>query len=170
MFTQRWPPTACFVWKENSESRSCSLPKREEWTIHGIWPTKYNTIGPEYCNKSLPFNVDTLVPLESRLKENWIDIQNGSKPYIFWKHEWDKHGTCAVTIKALDSEYNYFLTGLKLLDTYNMIDILAKANILPGQSHMVQNILEGIEKALGKRGQVMCAKNKVNAKIIILQT
>jgi ribonuclease I len=127
-------------------------------------------MGPEYCNTSLPFNASMLIPLESKLKEHWIDIQNGSKHYAFWKHEWNKHGTCAVTIKALDSEYNYFLTGLKLLDTYNMINVLAKANILPGQSHRVQNILKGIEKVLGKRGQVMCAKNKVNAKIIILQT
>ncbi|XP_011340907.1 ribonuclease Oy isoform X2 [Ooceraea biroi] len=159
MFTQRWPPTACFVWKENSESRSCSLPKREEWTIHGIWPTKYHTIGPEYCN-DLPFNPNMLAPLESELKENWIDIQNGSRPYTFWKHEWDKHGTCAITVQALNSEYNYFLAALNLLDTYNMIDVLAKASILPGQRYMVQDILAGIEKVLGKRSQVMCAKNE----------
>lgn len=165
IFTQRWPPTACFVWKENSESRSCVLPKREEWTIHGIWPTKFRTIGPEYCNDSMPFDARTLAPLESELKENWIDIQNGSRPYTFWKHEWDKHGTCALTVKALDNEYNYFLAGLNLLDEYNMIDVLAKASILPGQSYMVLDILAGIQKVLRKRGQVMCARNEVSARI-----
>ncbi|XP_072754756.1 ribonuclease Oy-like [Anoplolepis gracilipes] len=160
IFTQSWPLTACFVWKESSETHSCSLPKRDEWTIHGIWPTRYNTKGPEFCNKSLPFNASVLAPLESELKENWTDIHKGSKPYSFWKHEWNKHGTCAVTIKALNNEYNYFQEGLKLLNTYNMIDVLAKANILPGNSYTVDNMLTGIEKVLDKRGQIMCVKDK----------
>ncbi|CAL1677943.1 unnamed protein product [Lasius platythorax] len=160
IFTQHWPLTACFLWKESSQKHSCSLPKRDEWTIHGIWPTKYNTLGPEYCNRSLPFNASALAPLQSELKENWIDIQNGSEPYSFWKHEWNKHGTCAVTIKALNNEFNYFEEGLKLLYKYNMIDVLAKANILPGQKYKVEDMLIGIQKVLNKRGQVMCAQNK----------
>ncbi|XP_011637517.1 ribonuclease Oy [Pogonomyrmex barbatus] len=156
IFTQRWPLTACFVWTKNSEKRSCLLPKRNEWTIHGIWPTKYNTIGPQYCNSSMPFDKNALAPLESELKEKWIDIQNGSTPYSFWKHEWDKHGTCALTVKALNSEFNYFRGALNLLDKYNMIDVLEKANILPGKKYMVQDVLVGIQKILGKRGQVTC--------------
>lgn len=142
------------------------LPKQDEWTIHGIWPTKFNTLGPEYCNKSLSFNASVLMPLESQLKENWIDIQNGSKPYSFWKHEWEKHGTCAITIKYLRDEYNYFHAGLKLLATYNMIDVLAKANILPGQKYMVEDMLLGIQKVLKKRGQIICAQDEVNPKIL----
>lgn len=157
--------TACFLWKENSETHSCSLPKQEEWTIHGIWPTRYHTKGPEYCNKSLPFNPSVLAPLKNQLKENWIDIQNGSDPYSFWEHEWNKHGTCAVAIKALNNEYDYFQEGLKLLNIYNMMDVLAKANIVPGQKYMVENMLIGIEKVLNKRGQIMCAKDKVNLKL-----
>lgn len=162
LFTQRWPPTVCYVWKESSKSHSCSLPKQNKWTIHGIWPTQFHNIGPEFCNKSLLFNASALAPIENELKENWIDIQNGSKPYSFWKHEWDKHGTCAVTIKDLDSEFKYFQTGLKLLNTYNMINMLAKTNILPGKKYMIDDFLRAVEKILDKRAQVMCAKNEVN--------
>lgn len=165
IFTQVWPLTACFVWKESSEKHSCSLPKRDEWTIHGIWPTRYNTLGPEFCNKSLPFNPSVLAPLESQLKENWKDVHNGSNPYSFWGHEWNKHGTCAVVIKELNNEYNYFQEGLKLLDNYNMMDVLAKANILPGQKYMVEDMLEGIQEVLNKRGQIMCVHNEVNLKL-----
>ncbi|XP_029159421.1 ribonuclease Oy isoform X2 [Nylanderia fulva] len=150
IFTQLWPMTACFIWKENSEKHSCLLPKRDEWTIHGIWPTKYNTKGPEFCNSSLPFNASALAPLQDELKENWIDIQNGSEPYTFWKHEWNKHGTCAVVIKALNNEYKYFQEGLKLHDTYNMINVLAKANVLPGQKYMIETMLTGIQKKTGE--------------------
>ncbi|XP_070149814.1 ribonuclease Oy-like [Polyergus mexicanus] len=167
IFTQRWPLTACFMWKEKSEKHDCSLPKRDEWTIHGIWPTRYNTLGPEYCNKSLPFNPSVLAPLKSQLQENWIDIQDGSDPYSFWKHEWYKHGTCAVAIKELNNEYDYFQEGLKLLNTYNMIDILAKANILPGQKYMVENMLIGIQEILNKRGQIMCAHNEETGELYV---
>ncbi|KAG5332426.1 RNOY Ribonuclease, partial [Acromyrmex heyeri] len=159
MFTQRWPLTVCFEWENKSRLNSthrCMLPKSNEWTIHGIWPTKYNIIGPQFCNRSLSFDSKALAPIEGALKENWIDIQKGSKPYSFWKHEWDKHGTCAISVRDLNNELKYFQTGLKLLNKYNMIDVLAKSNILPGNKYMVQNYLTGIQKILNKRGQVMC--------------
>ncbi|EFN78569.1 Ribonuclease Oy [Harpegnathos saltator] len=148
------------MWKESSGSHSCSLPKHDEWTIHGIWPTQFNHIGPQFCNRSLHFNTSALAPIENELKEKWIDIQKGSKPYSFWRHEWDKHGTCAVTIKDLNSVFKYFHTGLKLLDTYNMIDVLAKANILPGEKYTIDDLLHAVEKILGKRAQVMCTENE----------
>ncbi|XP_019882311.2 ribonuclease Oy [Camponotus floridanus] len=160
IFTQQWPLTACFIWEESSKHHTCLLPKRDEWTIHGIWPTKYNTKGPEYCNTSLRFNASVLVPLESQLKENWMDIHNGSNPYSFWKHEWEKHGTCAIKIKALGNEYKYFEKGLTFLNSYNMIDILPKANIFPGQKYMVENMLIGIQQVLNKRCQIICVQNK----------
>ncbi|KYN06507.1 PREDICTED: ribonuclease Oy [Cyphomyrmex costatus] len=163
IFTQRWPLTTCFVWESQSrpnETHSCSLPKRNQWTIHGIWPTIYNEIGPQFCNNSLSFNSTALAPIENELKQNWLDIQKGSKPYSFWKHEWDKHGTCAISVQELNSEFKYFQTALKLLDNYNMINILAKANILPGNRYTVQNYLTGIKKVLNKRGQVMCVVNQ----------
>jgi len=114
----------------------------------------------------MSFNASALAPIENELKENWIDIQNGSKPYTFWKHEWEKHGTCAVTIKALNSELKYFGEGLKLLNAYNMIDVLAKANILPGKQCTVGEMLTAVEKVLGKRCQITCATDEVNLKII----
>ncbi|XP_025992921.1 ribonuclease Oy [Solenopsis invicta] len=160
IFTQRWPLTVCFQWKNSSEKHSCLLPKRDEWTIHGIWPTRFNTIGPQFCDKSLKFNPSLLAPIENELKENWIDIHKGMNPYSFWKHEWEKHGTCAIKIKALNNEFNYFQEGLKLLDTYNMIDVLAKANIVPGNKYMVQQMLMGLQRVLGKRGQITCIVDK----------
>lgn len=165
VFTQSWPLTVCYVWQKGSESHTCLLPKHNNWTIHGIWPTQYHTIGPEYCNKSLKFDATVLAPIEKQLKEYWIDVQNGSKPYSFWKHEWDKHGTCAVVLKTMDNQFKYFQAGLKFLKTYNMIDVLAKAGILSGQTYEVQDILLAIERILGKRGQVMCTKNQVNSQV-----
>ncbi|KAG7213324.1 hypothetical protein KM043_002622 [Ampulex compressa] len=159
IFTQRWPQTVCFVWKENSETHICTLPKGDEWTIHGIWPSQYHKMGPQFCNSSLPFNRTVLRPIEADLREKWVDVQNGKEPYSFWQHEWEKHGTCAAVLKSLDSEIKYFRKGLNLLDIYNMRDVLAKVNIVPGKGYYVDDILRGVTKILGKRCEVMCVKN-----------
>ncbi|GAB1863237.1 Ribonuclease Oy [Camponotus japonicus] len=167
IFTQQWPLTTCFIWEESSKHHTCLLPKRDEWTIHGIWPTKYNTKGPECCNTSLLFNASVLAPLESQLKEKWMDIHNGSNPYLFWEHEWEKHGTCAIKIEALGNEYKYFKKGLTFLDTYNMIDILPKANIFPGQKYMVEDMLIGIQQVLNKRCQIICVQNEETGELYV---
>lgn len=165
IFTQRWPLTTCFVWKQKSDKNSCAFPKRSEWTIHGIWPSKYGSkLCPQFCNTSLAFDKKALAPIENKLKENWIDIYNGTDHYSLWRHEWTKHGTCAVTVKALNNEFNYFRAGLELLDKYNMIDVLAKANILPGNKYMVQDMLKGSQQILGKRVQITCTLNEVSFK------
>ncbi|XP_043802312.1 ribonuclease Oy isoform X1 [Apis laboriosa] len=160
IFTQHWPQTVCFTWKEKSTSNTCSLPKEhDEWTIHGIWPSQYHKIGPQFCNK-LPFNSTALEPLKEELQEKWIDIEKGRTSYSFWQHEWDKHGTCAVVLKELNTENKYFAKGLELLSTYNMKNVLTKANIIPGQTYNKTEILNAIEQQLNTRGILICQENK----------
>lgn len=159
IFTQHWPQTVCYTWKEKSTSNTCSLPKEHEWTIHGIWPSQYHKIGPQFCNK-LPFNSTALEPLKEKLQEKWIDIEKGRTSYSFWQHEWDKHGTCAVVLEQLNTENKYFTKGLELLSIYDMKNILAKANIIPGQIYNKTEILNAIETQLDKRGILICQENK----------
>ena len=161
IFTQHWPQTVCYTWKEKSAKHECLLPSDEEWSIHGIWPTRYHVIGPLFCNSSLPFNIEALAPLEQELEVKWIDVEKGTKHHLFWVHEWEKHGTCAAVLEPLNTEFKYFKEGLTLLDTYDMKHVLAKTNIMPGQSYDVQTILDGVAKILGKRCQVNCVVNPV---------
>jgi len=37
------------------------------------------------------------------------------------KHEWDKHGTCAMTQPSLNSELKYFSAGLNLSSKFNLL-------------------------------------------------
>lgn len=160
IFTQRWPQTVCFAWKEHAPSHTCNIPeKTDEWTIHGIWPSLYHQLGPQYCNSSLPFNETALKPLEYDLKRKWLDIEVSKDPYSFWKHEWNKHGTCAAILEQLNTEFKYFQEGLSLLDMYDMKHVLRAVNILPGSVYTVKSVLHGIEKVLGKRAEVMCVNN-----------
>lgn len=138
------------------------MPNNEEWTIHGIWPTQNHHIGPQYCNKSLPFDSSSLLPIEDKLKIKWADVENGTKHYSFWKHEWLKHGTCGAVLVPINTEIKYFSKGLELLDQYDMKHVLAQASILPGKSYPVKQILDGVHKVLGKTCQVECVSNKVS--------
>ncbi|XP_014613613.1 PREDICTED: ribonuclease Oy [Polistes canadensis] len=160
IFTQHWPQTVCYVWKEKSESHACALPKNDEWSIHGIWPTKYHTEGPNFCNQSLPFNASALNPIKNELEEKWIDVENMKDSYSFWRHEWNKHGTCATILPELNTELKYFQKGLELLDIYDMKNVLGKRNILPGSSYAVQDILNAIKKIIGTTAEIGCVHNK----------
>ncbi|XP_015108957.1 ribonuclease Oy [Diachasma alloeum] len=160
IFTQHWPQTVCYTWKKESTSNTCDLPQDDEWTIHGLWPTQYHKLGPQFCNPSLHFDVTALAPIEKEMEVKWIDVEKGTKPYSFWKHEWQKHGTCSAVLEPLNSEMKYFQEGLRLLDVYDMKHVLGKANIHPGSSYPVQTILDGVREVLGKTCQVECVSNK----------
>ena len=162
IFTQHWPPTVCFLWKEKNETHKCSLPRDEEWTIHGVWPTAFHTRGPAFCNAELHFDITALEVLRKELEVNWIDVQNGTKPYSFWKHEWEKHGTCANSIPSMNNITKYFQSGLNFLNEYDMKHVLAKASILPGKNYTVENLLNGVKKVLGVNSQVECVQNPVS--------
>ncbi|KAL0102030.1 hypothetical protein PUN28_018523 [Cardiocondyla obscurior] len=59
--------------------------------------------------------------------------------------------------------------GLKLLDKYNMMDVLAKANISPGNKYMPQDILNGIQKVLNIRAQIMCVTDKTTKESYVFE-
>lgn len=159
VFTQSWSPTKCFLWMERSSKNLCSLPKNDEWTVHGLWPSRHKSWGPSFCNHTERFSSDKIDSLKPQMETKWRDLHKNSKPDWFWMHEWRKHGTCAGEI--LNSQYEYFSKCLELFDRYNMKDVLTKANILPNQKYNFQDYLDGVEKVLGKKSQITCAKDKV---------
>lgn len=65
-------------WMEHNKDNVCILPSQKEiWIIHGVWPTRYGSIGPYYCNKSADFDIDALKPFEDQLQQYWINIEKG---------------------------------------------------------------------------------------------
>ncbi|XP_043265184.1 ribonuclease Oy [Colletes gigas] len=170
IFTQHWPQTVCLAWKENSASHNCWLPAhKDQWTIHGVWPSQYHKLGPQFCDNSSKFNPAALKPIEGELQEKWIDIQEGKESYSLWQHEWNKHGTCAAKLEKVNTELKYFKEGLALLSQYDMKNVLAKSNILPGNVYAIDELLDAIEKGLGKRGSVVCIKDKKTGESYIFE-
>lgn len=66
----------------------------------------------------------------------------------FWKHEWQKHGTCAMSLENLNTELKYFAQGLRWLQLYSMSNILSKAGIVPStnKTYSATEVINTCEK------------------------
>ena len=86
-----------------------SLIKEEDtWSIHGLWPQYSENEYPSFCKK-VDFDIDKLKPILTELKQFWYSTKDTNED--FWKHEWQKHGSCVFT--EID-ELTYFKTTLSL--------------------------------------------------------
>uniref|UniRef100_A0A336MN48 CSON014506 protein n=1 Tax=Culicoides sonorensis TaxID=179676 RepID=A0A336MN48_CULSO len=170
IFTQSWPVSVCLKWKEQSSGNECSLPSPKEiWTIHGIWPTKLNTIGPAFCNNSAKFDPNQIKPIESQLEQFWKNVEKNTKPESLWQHEWQKHGTCAAQLPILDNENKYFGQGLKWLQKYSMSTLLAQANIIPGSAYQLEEIYNGLKQVLGTDFALECMHDRQSGKSYLIE-
>ncbi|ETN60942.1 ribonuclease t2 [Anopheles darlingi] len=159
IFTQRWPITACYEWREHNKDHICGLPSPNiVWTIHGIWPTKINTIGPAFCNKSAIFDVSQLSSIESQLEEHWLNVEKNKPTDSLWEHEWLKHGTCAAeTIEQLNTELKYFGQGLSWLEKYSVgSGFAAGGNIQPGLNYSLATLNKALYSFYGKDLAIEC--------------
>ncbi|KAM8710385.1 hypothetical protein ACLKA7_017070 [Drosophila subpalustris] len=157
IFTQQWPVTTCYHWREQDPSHECLLPQKKEfWTIHGIWPTKLEQFGPNFCNKSAEFNPEQLQAILDRMNTYWPDLEGASSQDWLWKHEWLKHGTCAALLEELNDELKYFGQGLKWREQYIMSRILDDAGIHPDSNSTVIALNNAIVRGLGKNPSIHC--------------
>lgn len=148
---------------EHNKHNECTLPKvRNSWAIHGLWPTKYHEIGPLYCNDTWTFDINQITDIEDEMTEKWINIEKGTPLDGLWKHEWEKHGTCAAQkIHEMDTERKYFEEGLKLFDSYSVTKLLQDTYIKPGidVSYKLDEIHSAINRSIGNNFAVICEKD-----------
>ncbi|KAK6621218.1 hypothetical protein RUM43_011524 [Polyplax serrata] len=123
-----WLPTRCITFKQ--KGIECVMPKKSNfWAVHGLWPQGGKEMGPFYCNTT-EFELTLLKPILKEMEENWCNIQKGKTSASFWKHEWDKHGTCAYMIEPLNTQLKYFNETLTLFKKYNLNDYFKKIKII----------------------------------------
>ncbi|KAF8539394.1 ribonuclease T2-like protein [Trichophaea hybrida] len=84
-----------------------SLGPEQPWTIHGLWPDFCDGTYPAYCDAACEYPSPVAV-LESAgkhkllryMRKYWeTNIRDGVDDEAFWKHEFDKHGTCMSTLE-----------------------------------------------------------------------
>ena len=95
--------------------------KNRVWTIHGLWPSRLTTPQNYPCDCSNEsFNVSSISSLKSQLDEFWPSSSGENEN--FWKHEWEKHGTCAI--RTFKNQFSYFSETLKLRHSFPADDLL----------------------------------------------
>jgi ribonuclease T2 len=102
------------------------------FTIHGLWPEYNNNTYPEYCNKSIPFNVSELRDLIPRLDVGWVSYEGNNTD--FWKHEFEKHGTC--------------FSEPDIYHSYNTTNLFSQSSLKVGQKYLYQNVSKSLNNAV----------------------
>ncbi|XP_069463804.1 ribonuclease T2 isoform X2 [Ambystoma mexicanum] len=121
------------------------------WTLHGLWPDR-----AESCNNSWHFNEAEIMDLLPEMNSFWPDVLHPNHTQL-WKHEWQKHGTCAATLCILDSQHKYFGNTLDLYKKTDLSSVLAKCGITPSSKYYkVQDIKNAVEKIYGVVPKVQC--------------
>jgi len=160
MLSQLWPITSCLTWEDSGEEHSCTIDDSANlWTIHGVWPTRADTVGPLYCNHSAKFDPDKIKDLIPQLEEEWTDVRDTSDRYSFWRHEWEKHGTCAMKLPEFANEFKYFRTALDLYGRWNASRIMEMAGIEPGNQYYAKDILKAMSKLFHPDKRIVPAIN-----------
>jgi len=155
LFAQVWPISGCIEWEERSDKNTCALPNRQNWTVHGIWPTKDFTIGPLFCNRSASFDFNEIQGILDQLKLHWTNVRANTELENFWEHEWTKHGTCAMQLKVFNTELKYFSQGLALNEKFPLAQYLAQANIKPGKIYETKDVFEAVKKGIGGKNPAL---------------
>ncbi|KAM6593973.1 hypothetical protein CsatA_001676 [Cannabis sativa] len=95
------------------------------FTIHGLWPQRKKGRIPD-CPTTPRFQPN-LISKDTRkeLDRQWVALNPKLTNVEFWKHEWEKHGTCS---NDQLNQVQYFDTALRLKRQYDILKILeAKA-------------------------------------------
>ncbi|XP_076359288.1 ribonuclease Oy-like isoform X6 [Tachypleus tridentatus] len=137
----------------------CEIPAGVNyWVIHGLWPNSLTPPNPSYCNKSSPFDMKMIQPLIHDLGKDWPNFFVHHKDSSFWKHEWEKHGTCATFLPALSSEKLYFAKSLELKEQYDLIEIFTGRGIVSrkDQPYSLNNVSNALYAHLKVRTLIGC--------------
>ncbi|XP_044935986.1 ribonuclease T2 isoform X2 [Mustela putorius furo] len=150
IMVHHWPVTVC-----KEVEKDCRDPP-DYWTIHGLWPDR-----AEECNGSWPFNFEEIKDLLPEMKMYWPDVIHPLNHSHFWKHEWEKHGTCAAQLDALNSQKKYFGGSLGLYEKLELNSILQKLGIKPSINYyQISDIKDALASMYGVVPKVQCLPPK----------
>ncbi|KAI4900077.1 hypothetical protein NFI96_019251 [Prochilodus magdalenae] len=143
ILTHHWPKTFCTL-------EHCTADFNY-WTLHGLWPD----VGNE-CNSSWHFNASQIEDLLPEMKKYWPDLLQPEST-SFWKHEWQKHGTCAAKDQDLNSQHKYFSKALELYHKLDLNGFLKKSQIVPSEDYYkLGDLEESFMKAYGVTPKIQC--------------
>lgn len=135
-----------------------------DFTIHGVWPERWDGTWPQFCNRSYQFNLTELGSLTDTLDKVWTNYQPNNNNTEFWSWEWDKHGTCALPV--FGTELAYFSQGVLWQSMYRPYMYLDAANISPSKTELygLSAIQNAVRAGTGYVPHVSCANPTLRGK------
>lgn len=161
--TLQWSPGVC-----QTGALNCKRGYKAAFAIHGLWPTQSESVSPSECCNDQTFNAKKLAPLRQKLDVHWPSL-NHMENEGFWRHEWNKHGTCATQVEKIDSLYQYFDFAVKLAIKLSPEKVLAANKIIPNSRATYQGskIVNALSTAYGSKIRLNCAQSK-NSKFMVV--
>lgn len=156
LLSLQWPTSFCH------QHQRCSRDiDPNKWQIHGLWPQR-KTFGqnPQFCCLRSRFDSRKLDPIRHQLVEKWKSSREDGRHDQFWRHEWNKHGSCAQRLsRNLSDQFQFFNTTLSLYDMFPLSDWFRKTNVLPSNDRLysVDDIHHSIERHLKSRVRLECS-------------
>ncbi len=88
----------------------------------------------------------------------FIDHSMKFRINCFRQHEWEKHGTCALSLKQIRNERDYFQITLGLREKYDFGVLLEKLSIVPddNKGYELEEIISGIRTSINFEPVVYC--------------
>lgn len=168
ILTQTWPKADCDIWKAEDSSHYCTWPSEISWIVHGLWPTRNHSIGPNNC-EGPKFNPDKLKEILPRLENEWANMHGNTGKYDFWRHEWEKHGTCAIHDPLIVDELSYFETALTLMERYPPANFFYSKEIFTGAEYDYKQYFDAIKAFTHKNPIIQCEFDKIIGSLVISQ-
>ncbi|CAN7944245.1 unnamed protein product, partial [Ixodes hexagonus] len=83
-----------------------------------------NYTSPSYCLDER-FNGHILDPIKRQLNKYWPSLTEAEARYFaFWRHQWQKHGSCAADVPKLNGILNFFNSTLAIYHKYNIFELV----------------------------------------------
>ncbi|KAH0554620.1 hypothetical protein KQX54_011927 [Cotesia glomerata] len=157
------PPEACFdffvlsiSWGPATKIKRLGTAapiNKPKWSVHGLWPSlKTYMKHPKQCNLKIPYDPNQVLPIQNELEDKWFSANGSPMTHqALWRHEWEKHGTCAARSPQIKSVKQYFKKGLELFNQANVQAKLTAANFRPKKELTNKDMHDEISRILGHR-------------------
>jgi len=168
MFAQQYPGAMCLV-QDETGSNTCVVPDQANpWTVHGLWPSRTGDEGPQSCQSGdRKFNSDSISSIEDSLQQKWPNILPAQGEDSLWKHEWEKHGSCAEALPELGNELKYFQKTIDLHDQFDVFQALNAGGVSPSadQAYSKDQIIQALSTLVDNNNLlIQCVKDKEDGK------
>ncbi|XP_058734981.1 intracellular ribonuclease LX-like [Vicia villosa] len=139
MLAEVWPAGFC-------QTQTC-IKQVNKFIIHGLWP---QGVDPSPCPKT---ELNLYRSVVKKLEVDWQSLTE-KEDKVFWKEEWDKHGSCSML-----EQNEYFTAASTIYRKKSIIKILnAKGigNTFVAESLSKQKFEKAIEDGFGVKAQLYC--------------